>query len=109
MNKPKKLNINGGEKIISAGAGFNHALAVTQKGEVYSWGNGVFYQLGHNSKNDEKEPRLIKKLTEVKIKQVSCTRGEKNSHSMAVSESGDVYTWGAGYKGKLGHACSWSH
>ncbi len=54
MNKLKKLNINGGEKIISAGAGFNHALAVTQKGEVYSWGNGVFYQLGHNSKNDEK-------------------------------------------------------
>jgi hypothetical protein len=28
LNKPKKLNING-EKIISAGAGFNHALAVT--------------------------------------------------------------------------------
>ena len=28
---------------------------------------------------------------------------------MAVSEDGFVYTWGAGYKGKLGHHDEWSH
>jgi alpha-tubulin suppressor-like RCC1 family protein len=74
LSKPKKLSISD-EKIVTAAAGFNHALAVTQKGQTYSWGNGVFYQLGHNSKNDEKEPRLIKKLADVRIAQVSCTRG----------------------------------
>lgn len=87
INKPKKLSISE-HKIVAAAAGFNHALAVTQSGQTYSWGNGIFYQLGHNSKNDEKEPRLIKKLADVKIVQVSCTRGEKNSHSMALSEAG---------------------
>lgn len=46
---------------------------------------------------------MIKGLEGVKIVQVSCSRGEKNVHSMAVSEGGEVYTWGAGYKGKLGH------
>ena len=87
INKPKKLAISE-EKIVNAAAGFNHALAVTAKGAAYSWGTGAFYQLGHNSKNDEKEPRLIKKLADVKVIQASCTRGEKNSHSMALTESG---------------------
>lgn len=40
---------------------------------------------------------------------VSCTRGEKNSHSMAVDKDGVMYTWGAGYKGKLGHYEEWNH
>lgn len=40
---------------------------------------------------------------------VSCTRGEKNAHSMAATEDGRVFTWGAGYKGKLGHYSQWSH
>jgi alpha-tubulin suppressor-like RCC1 family protein len=28
---------------------------------------------------------------------------------MAVTEDGEVYTWGSGYKGKLGHPATWSH
>ena len=28
---------------------------------------------------------------------------------MAVSEGGQVFTWGSGYKGKLGHFSEWSH
>lgn len=40
---------------------------------------------------------------------VSCTRGEKYAHSMASSDKGEVYTWGSGYKGKLGHYHEWSH
>jgi len=98
-----------GAKIRAIAAGFTHSLAATEKGQVYSWGNGAFYQLGHGNKQDEKEPKAIKKLAEVKISQVSCTRGEKNAHSMAVAETGEVYTWGAGYKGKLGHEVTWTH
>ena len=79
-----KLDING-EKVKTVATGFNHSLAVTEKGQTYSWGNGVFYQLGHGSKQDEKEPKLIKKIAGVIVKDVSCTRGEKNSHSMALS------------------------
>ena len=28
---------------------------------------------------------------------------------MALSQNGEVYTWGAGYKGKLGHEATWTH
>lgn len=96
-------------KIIAISAGFTHALAASDQKETFSWGKGDFFQLGHASKNDSKEPKLIKKLSGISIVQVSCTRGEKNSHSMAVTGDGNVYTWGAGYKGKLGHESSWNH
>jgi alpha-tubulin suppressor-like RCC1 family protein len=95
--------------VKTVAAGFTHSLAVTLKGQTYSWGQGSFHQLGHGNQHAEQEPKLIKKLAEVKIVQVSCTRGEKNAHSMAVDEDGSVYTWGAGYKGKLGHEKTWSH
>ena len=51
------------EKIANVSAGFTHALAVTTKGQVFSWGSGNFYQLGHGNKNDEKQPKLVKKLS----------------------------------------------
>ena len=102
LNKLKKLNFEG-KSIFDMHAGFTHALAVTSEGETYSWGDGTFLQLGHGKKTPEKEPKMIKGLEGVKVVQVSCTRGEKNSHSMAVEQGGEVYTWGAGYKGKLGH------
>lgn len=28
---------------------------------------------------------------------------------MAVSSDGNAYSWGAGYKGKLGHQAKWTH
>lgn len=45
----------------------------------------------------------------VNIVNTSCTRGEKNAHTMAVSADGVMYNWGAGYKGKLGHEKEWTH
>jgi alpha-tubulin suppressor-like RCC1 family protein len=43
------------------------------------------------------EPRLIRGLEGIQIKQVEV--GE--DHSMALSEHGDVYTWGRGLYGQV--------
>lgn len=87
INKLKRVDIDG-QKVKAVAAGFTHSLAVTEKGQTFSWGTGVFFQLGHGNKQDQKQPKAIKKLAEVKIVQVSCTRGEKYSHSMALSQNG---------------------
>lgn len=56
-------------------AGFTHALAINANGDVYSWGEGVFLQLGHGNKNDVKTPKKIEGISGKKIVSVSCTRG----------------------------------
>ena len=32
---------------MTVSAGYDHSLALTSTGEVYSWGNGGYGQLGH--------------------------------------------------------------
>ena len=53
ISKLKKLDLEG-FKVKAIAAGFTHSLAVTQAGQVYSWGTGAFYQLGHGNKQDSK-------------------------------------------------------
>ncbi len=40
---------------------------------------------------------------------MSCTRSDKCSHSGCLDASGNVYTWGSGKKGKLGHSIDKLH
>ncbi|KAL4486000.1 hypothetical protein ABPG72_003934 [Tetrahymena utriculariae] len=104
----KKIKQLEGISIKHINAGFCHAAVVTQEGgEVYTWGSGNFYQLGHGNTKSQKTPVKINNLSG--IEQVSCSRGEKYCHTTATSSDGKVYSWGSGYKGKLGHQNSWSH
>ncbi|EGR30394.1 hypothetical protein IMG5_133310 [Ichthyophthirius multifiliis] len=89
-------------------AGFSHAACIQdQTGEVFTWGNGFFYQLGHGSKQSLKTAKKIKGLN--RIKNISCSRGEKYCHTICVNEDNEVFSWGSGYKGKLGHYKEWTH
>lgn len=40
-------------------------MALTESGDVYSWGAGGALQLGHGSKLNEEVPRMIETLREV--------------------------------------------
>ncbi|KAL8695329.1 MAG: hypothetical protein Q9224_003422, partial [Gallowayella concinna] len=48
-----------GRRVVDVGLGQNHTVAVTSTGEVFSWGNNVFGQLGYGlppSNNRDEEP-----------------------------------------------------
>lgn len=66
---------------------------------VFTWGRGINGQLGHGSILNEDSVRLVSALSAVTILDIAC--GE--SHSLALSKSGEVYTWGGGQLGQLGH------
>ena len=81
-------------------AGEAHSLVTSGKmGEIWSFGNGVFGKLGNGGEGDEVVPRLIEALNRVVVNQVAAG-GE---HSMALTREGDVFTWGLGGHGQLGH------
>ncbi|XP_058196456.1 PH, RCC1 and FYVE domains-containing protein 1-like [Rhododendron vialii] len=85
--------------------GGRHAVLVTKRGEIFSWGEESRGRLGHGVDSDVLHPKLIDALGSTNIELVAC--GEY--HTCAVTFSGDLYTWGDGHLGLLGHGNAVSH
>ncbi|GMQ00899.1 hypothetical protein CsSME_00047772 [Camellia sinensis var. sinensis] len=82
-----------------------HAALVTKQGEIFSWGEESGGRLGHGVESDVLLPKLVDALSHTNIELVAC--GEY--HTCAVTLSGDLYTWGDGHFGILGHGNEVSH
>lgn len=67
--------------------------------EVFSWGSGTNYQLGTGNAHIQKLPGKVDALHDSYIKIISASK----FHSIAVSSRGELYTWGFGRGGRLGH------
>ncbi|XP_034689186.1 PH, RCC1 and FYVE domains-containing protein 1-like isoform X2 [Vitis riparia] len=104
---PKALESTVVLDVHSIACGGKHAVLVTKKGEVFSWGEECGSRLGHGVEVDVSHPKLIDALCGMNIELVAC--GEY--HSCAVTLSGDLYTWGDGThnSGLLGHGSEASH
>ncbi|XP_063677273.1 E3 ubiquitin-protein ligase HERC2-like isoform X2 [Bolinopsis microptera] len=76
-----------------------HCLALSQDGEVFSWGEGDDGKLGHGSRNNQDRPRVIEALRGKQVIEVSAG----GAHSAAITTLGRLYTWGKGRYGRLGH------
>ena len=86
--------------VKSVAVGGFHMLCLCENGEVYSFGRNNLAQLGHHNT----EPGKATKINDApfggkKVVQVSAGR----MHSAALLETGEVYTWGNGRDGALGH------
>lgn len=67
--------------------------------ELFSWGSGANYQLGTGNAHLQKLPCKVDSLHGSIIKLVSAAK----FHSVAVTSHGEVFTWGFGRGGRLGH------
>ncbi|MDT7949277.1 MAG: hypothetical protein RQ897_13140 [Thermoflexus sp.] len=83
-------------KSIAVGGGLIFALALTESGEVYAWGQNERGQLGLGDREDRLTPTKVPGLTGIKAVAAG------HSHSLALTESGEVYAWGRNDKGQLG-------
>lgn len=76
-----------------------HTAVVTETQELYTWGEGKFGRLGHNSERNAHTPQLVEHMAGKRPKQVSCG----GFHTAVVTEDGKLYTFGGGEHGQLGH------
>jgi RCC1 and BTB domain-containing protein len=76
-----------------------HSAVITEDGKMYTFGGGEHGQLGHGDKVNKVKPTLVQALQHVVLHQITCGW----SHSVALTADGEVYTWGNGDHGKLGH------
>ncbi|KAK9875129.1 hypothetical protein WA026_005922 [Henosepilachna vigintioctopunctata] len=84
---------------VACGVGDSHTLCVTDKGRVYSWGDGDFGKLGRGGSDGSKVPKLIEKLQHVDVVDVFCG----DQISFALTRDGKLYSWGKGEGWRLGH------
>jgi hypothetical protein len=84
-----------GDEIISnVICGASHSLALTSKGQIYTWGKNTQGQCGHGNIEDVLKPTLVKKISEKRFIQVVAGW----EHSLALGNDGKMYSWGCGYK-----------
>ncbi|KAL7199371.1 hypothetical protein ACSBR2_021622 [Camellia fascicularis] len=102
---PKALDSAVVLDVQNMACGGRHAALVTKQGEIFSWGEESGGRLGHGVESDVLLPKLIDALSHTNIELVAC--GEH--HTCAVTLSGDLYTWGDGHFGILGHGNEVSH
>jgi len=88
-----------GLRVASIATNESHTLFLTEDGAVWSCGSGYCGLLGHGNTKDSSQPRLIESLANAKIIHVAV--GVR--HSIAVSDKGQVFTWGSADMGQLGH------
>ncbi|XP_029622144.1 probable E3 ubiquitin-protein ligase HERC6 isoform X1 [Salmo trutta] len=103
-NRDSKLPapVEGLGAVVSVACGQDHSVAVCASGQVYSWGSGGEGQLGIAFTTVSKVPRPrpvpIPSPLPITVIQVACG----NSHSLALTKGGQVFSWGLNSHGQLG-------
>lgn len=95
-------NANGQkEEVIDAAVGLEHTMVVVSGGRVFTWGSNQYGQLGIDVQSEDTPFTSVPTAIDIggeSIMNVSAAAG----HSVALTFTGAVYTWGANQEGQLG-------
>jgi len=87
-------------KASAVSAGEDHSAAVSMLGEVYSWGNAECGKTGHGSSVVRSTISFPKQIRlEARFRFTACGP----THTIAISTFGELFTFGGGWFGRLGH------
>uniref|UniRef100_A0A3Q4MNW4 HECT-type E3 ubiquitin transferase n=1 Tax=Neolamprologus brichardi TaxID=32507 RepID=A0A3Q4MNW4_NEOBR len=108
LEEPKMIGtFNGkqaGKHVVHIACGSTYSAAITADGELYTWGRGNYGRLGHGSSEDQTTPMVVTAFKGLKVVDVACGSGD--AQTLAVTENGQVWSWGDGDYGKLGRGGS---
>ena len=85
--------------ISALAAGRCHSLALSDAGELHSFGGSRCGQLGNGDQTGQPTPLLVAALKGLRVTAMAAGR----AHSLALSEAGEVYSFGEGKYGRLDH------
>jgi hypothetical protein len=100
--KEIRVNLGTQDRIKKVAIGKMHALMVTDKGKVYSWGDNTYGELGLGRNIKGKDaPTLIRDGFEsVNAKFLDVAAGAR--HSLVLEENGRIYSFGDNSEGQCG-------
>uniref|UniRef100_A0A6Q2XX91 HECT domain-containing protein n=1 Tax=Esox lucius TaxID=8010 RepID=A0A6Q2XX91_ESOLU len=96
---PRNLKSLSDVQIVQVACGYRHSHALSRGGQVYSWGQNRYGQLGLGSAGQGvSTPQVIQSLQGIPFLQISAG----GAHSFALTLSGAVFGWGRNNFGQLG-------
>lgn len=99
-HSPKMVDALHRVRISAASASVDHSLTGAEDGSVFSWGHSGLGQLGLGKVDEDEDlPHKGEALVGLKV----CTVAAGVDGSSAMTGAGELYTWGAGHLGRLGH------
>ena len=84
--------------VISIACGENHSMVMTVSGNVYSWGDNTFGQLGQGDTVNRLRPELIRSIRTSRSVKVSCGK----NHSAIIAHNGLAFLCGTNTNGQCG-------
>ncbi|BDR54904.1 hypothetical protein KIMH_10150 [Bombiscardovia apis] len=89
------------EHVTAMGMGAASLLAVTDKGNLYTWGENAHGQLGDGTHNNRRTPGKIAPNVLPPDEHFIYASSEYET-SAAITDKGNLYTWGDNNRGQLG-------
>uniref|UniRef100_K3XAU5 Uncharacterized protein n=1 Tax=Globisporangium ultimum (strain ATCC 200006 / CBS 805.95 / DAOM BR144) TaxID=431595 RepID=K3XAU5_GLOUD len=99
QTSPRRVDFPTASAIVQISAGKYHTIALNALGECFVWGFGKGGRLGTGTEFDHVEPMKLMSLDQIPILKVAA--GE--NHTLALSRSGQIFSWGSNSFGQLGH------
>ena len=96
---PRRVSTLSGLAVHTVSCGMYHSAAVTEGGELYSWGWKLERAGGRIIESYSMLPGRVDAIVGLKVRKVSCG----HNCTAAVTTDGSLYTWGKGNRGQLGH------
>lgn len=97
FNTPQKIDSLGSAKAVATGV--THSLVLLENGDLYTFGSNSYGELGLGDTEDRSFPTKVEALSGV-AKIVDATYG---AYSLLQLENGELYNFGRGDSGQLGH------
>lgn len=96
---PRLVELSANSPILYLSANKYHTVALNAMGECFVWGFGKGGRLGTGNEFDHIEPVRLESLRTTPLKRVAA--GE--NHTLALSWTGQVFSWGSNSFGQLGY------
>jgi RCC1 and BTB domain-containing protein len=97
---PKRVEALVGLVVSQIACGSRHTAIITSTGALYTWGDKENGVAGHgDTEGHQYTPKLLERLAGKRIVQLSAC----GFHTGCLTEAGELYTWGEGKFGRLGH------
>jgi alpha-tubulin suppressor-like RCC1 family protein len=91
-----------GQTIIAIAGGGGHTIAISSTGQVHTWGKNDYGQLGNNTLTQSNIPTNVSSFGSLSGQTIVAIAGG-GYHTIALSSTGQVHTWGLNSNGALGN------